>query len=551
MKLRLPIPALFLFLDPFPEIGTKSLVLKTSRLVALTLLTGLLLIAAWPLSPLTPLIFIAWTPLLGIANSSIKKNKFFGYTFLSLLLWNTGTTWWIWNSTDVGTIAAIITNTLFMCLPWWGYFIFKNWHGRCMGYASLVCFWMLFEYIHFNWQLSWPWLTLGNAFASHPAWVQWYEYTGVAGGTFWVLTVNILLFECFRALQHKQRLTRLMLLVASLLLLPVCLSLLLYPGSETKEKITSPGNVVIIQPNIDPYGKFNEAGASVQIAKLVQLSEQAIDTATQLVLWPETAMSAGDWQDHVTMNQYYQPVFALAARHPRLTILSGIETYKNYGLTQSTLTARKANDGTYYDAFNAAVVIKDAQPLQFYNKSKLVPGVESMPSFLNFMAPLFEKFGGTTGGYGRSETSAAFQVKGNPYITAPIICYESVYGEYVGSYVQKGANLLTIMTNDGWWGNTPGHKQHLQYARLRAIETRRWVARSANTGISAVIDPAGNIHETRPWNQAAAIKYNIPAGSAMTFYVRYGDYIYKTISLFALLFLAWHLWLWTKRKWMK
>ncbi|WP_216073917.1 hypothetical protein, partial [Acinetobacter baumannii] len=88
-------------------------------------------------------------------------------------------------------------------------------------------------------------------------------------------------------------------------------------------------------PIIDPYGKFNEAGASVQIAKLVQLSEQAIDTATQLVLWPETAMSAGDWQDHVTMNQNNQPVIALAARHPRLTILSGIETYKNYGLTQS------------------------------------------------------------------------------------------------------------------------------------------------------------------------------------------------------------------------
>ena len=107
------------------------------------------------------------------------------------------------------------------------------------------------------------------------------------------------------------------------------------------------------------------------------------------------------------------------------------------------------------------------------------------------------------------------------------------------------------MTNDGWWGNTPGHRQHLQYARLRAIETRRWVARSANTGISSVIDPSGNIHETQPWDRAAVIKYNIPTTDTLTFYVRYGDYIYKTISLLALLLLAWHLLIWVKRKWSK
>lgn len=523
--------------------------MKRLRLLSLALLSGMLLIAAWPVSPLTPLIFIAWAPLLGIADQDIKRNPFFGYTFLTVLLWNTGTTWWIWNSTDVGTIAAILTNTLLMCLPWWGYHIFKKKYGRRLGYTALVCFWMLFEYIHFNWQLSWPWLTLGNAFALHPGWIQWYEYTGVAGGTLWVLIANILCFELFLSLRNnRQRTIRLSVLLITLFTISLNASWLSQPAEN---KTVAPGNVVIVQPNVDPYGKYAAGNEAAQVAQLVQLSESAIDTATRLLLWPETAMSAQEWQHRIKDNSFYQPVFALAARHPQLTILSGIDSYKSYGTTPSTLTARQAPDGTYYDAMNAAVAIKDGEPLQFYDKSKLVPGVESLPDFLHFMAPVFEKFGGTTGGYGRSNESAAFQVKGNPYITAPIICYESVYGEYVGTYVQKGANLLTIMTNDGWWGNTPGHRQHLQYARLRAIETRRWVARSANTGISAVIDPSGNIHETQPWDRAAVIKYNIPTTDTLTFYVRYGDYIYKTISLLALLLLAWHLLIWVKRKWSK
>lgn len=153
--------------------------------------------------------------------------------------------------------------------------------------------------------------------------------------------------------------------------------------------------------------------------------------------------------------------------------------------------------------------------------------------------------------------SVVFRNEGNPYITAPIICYESIYGEYVAGYVSKGANLLTIMTNDGWWGNTPGHKQHLHYARLRAIETRTWIARSANTGISAVIDPFGEIVATQPWDTAAVINTKMPpsydpdwiAPQEKTFYVRYGDYLYRFFSLVAGILLLWNLVTIARKKW--
>jgi apolipoprotein N-acyltransferase len=244
----------------------------------------------------------------------------------------------------------------------------------------------------------------------------------------------------------------------------------------------------------------------------------------------------------------YKPVFDFVKRHPNITLLTGIETHKILGNEKSTPYARKSPQGFYYESYNAAVSIKVNEPLQFYIKSKLVPGVETLPTFLNILAPIFEKFGGTTGGYAKDTASKVFSNTGNPFITSPVICYESIYGEYVASYVQKGANIIIIITNDGWWGNTPGHKQHLAIAKLRAIETRRWVARSANTGISAVIDEYGNFVVTKPWDTADFIKYNIPVKTNQTFYVKHGDYLYKMAAVLGLLLMIWNWTLIVKKK---
>lgn len=508
--------------------------MKTPSLY-LVILSGLLLYFAWPASSLMPLVFIAWIPLLIVADKTMTAARFFGWTFLTTLIWNTGTTWWMWNSTDVGTIAAIMFNSMLMTFPWWGYYHLKK-KGKRIGYISLISFWMCFEYIHHNWQLSWPWLSLGNVFAIYPDIIQWYEYTGVQGGTLWVLIANVFLYETIISYQQKNLFRKNTAITTNILIIPVLISLFTKPSIQ-EENIKY--NLVIVQPNVDPYGKFNAGSTSEQISSLLQLTEQAIDSNTALVIWPETAMSAAEWQDNVLYNSYYQPVFEFSKKHPSISIVSGIETYKNYGYVKQTATARTSGNGTYYDAFNAAVHISNGQPITFYNKSKLVPGVESLPTFLNFMAPVFEQFGGTTGGYGRSESATAFTTAQNPYSSAPIICYESVYGEYVGEYVKQGANILTIMTNDGWWGNTPGHRQHLHYAKLRAIETRKWVARSANTGISAVINPLGEIKVSEPWNQKTTIKYAVPVVSGETFYVRWGDYLYKLASAISVLLILW------------
>ena len=463
-----------------------------------------------------------------------NRNKFFLLSLLATFIWNAGTTWWIWNATGPGAVGAIVANSLLMTLPLLGSHLFRSKYGEKADYLSFVVFWLSFEYVHLNWQLSWPWLTLGNVFAIHPDWVQWYEYTGVSGGSLWVLLANIAIYLLLKSWKTSSKIAATA-FVAMVLILPFTISTIVKPDNGPAASDAHTPNVIIVQPNIDPYSeKFDVTSTAGQIKKLINLSENNIDTNTKLVLWPETALPVSVWQDQVQQNINYQPVFEFANRHPGITIQTGIETYKNYGTEKATNTARKnENDGTYFDAFNAATVIKAGQPLQFYNKSKLVPGVETLPDFLLWLGAIFEKFGGTAGGYGHDKEAGAFKVNGNPYVTAPIICYESIYGEYITDYIKKGANLLTIMTNDGWWANTPGHRQHLNYARLRAIETRKWIARSANTGISAVINSNGQIVDSRPWDQAAAIKYAIPAREGETFYVRNGAIVFG-LALFLL-----------------
>ena len=516
--------------------------------IALSILSGLFLATAWPPSSYTWFVFFAWLPLLWIAEKTTKKSSFYWYSFIAIFTWNALTTWWLWNSTDVGSILAIAANSLIMSLPWLGYFLFKQKMDNRIGTIALIAFCMLFEYIHLNWQLSWPWLSLGNVFAGKTEWIQWYEYTGIGGGTLWILLVNILLFQLIKSFKQFTVLIKIfgVVIVVIVIGVPMIISSLL---AINFTKGVKENNVVIVQPNIDPYQKFESISVAAQLEILIGLSEKEIDSTTQIVVWPETALSATVPINEIEKTPIYEPVFTFLQKHPNLTLVTGVETYKVVGNEKNTEYARKSPQGFYYESYNAAIALKANTPSQFYIKSKLVPGVETLPSFLNILAPVFEQFGGTTGGYAKDVTSRNFVV--NNFQVAPVICYESIYGEYVASYVKKGANLITIITNDGWWGNTPGHKQHLAYAKLRAIETRRWVARSANTGISAVINEYGKIVNSKPWNAPAVIKYNIPQKSMLTFYVKHGDYLYQIFSLIGVLFLLWNWVLMFQKKFFK
>ena len=507
------------------------------------MLSGLLLWLSWPVFNTTVMIFIAFVPLLYAADFVKTKTYFFFLAFISTLIWNIGATWWVINSTEFA-VAAFVCNALLMCIPLLGYFIFKRKYGLLSGSIALIVFWMSFEYLHLNWQLSWPWLTLGNVFAGQSDYILWYSYTGVAGGTLWVLITNLLIkyifTECVEDRKENKWFSKMLLIAIVIIVTPVVISNIIYSNSKEPETVNKK-EVIIVQPNIDPYQKFDPNAFNQQIDLLISLSENNTDSNTALILWPETALSQQIAQNDLKNSLYYKKVFDFLNRHPKVTLQSGIDCYSIYNKAASP-TARKISGGMYVDAFNSAVALKAGHPIPFYNKSKLVPGVETLPTYFKFLASAFEKFGGTSGGYGKDSASKVFTIDQTGFKTAPIICYESIYGEYVSSYAAKGANLLTIMTNDGWWGNTPGYKQHLEYARLRAIETNSYVIRSANTGISAVIDHNGKVLITQPWDKAAVIKTMIPVRSfSNTFYTLHGDYMFLCASILAAAFLLFHL----------
>ena len=519
--------------------------LKKFHPFLLSFLSGALLFATWPPSPLTFLIFIAFVPLLWLEEQGLRRKKFFGWVYLTMFIWNTATTWWIWNASVPGAIGAILANSLLMCLPWLGFHFVKARLGPKVGYPALVALWLTFEYIHLqDWGLSWPWLTIGNVFAQHPGWIQWYSFTGTSGGGLWILVVNILVFRLLAKAPLKPLPKAPVIRLLAALFIPFLISFLSYPIDLDLRTLVPPPsktNVVIVQPNIDPYEKIYTGSFEAQIHKLIRLSDSAIDEDTRLVVWPETAlfMENGISEDNMKANYFLNPLWDFLRRHPQINLLTGVESYRTYNGRQNNTARRIPNTDLYVDSYNAAVILDSSGPLHFYHKSRLVPGVETLPAFLHFLDSWFEKFGGTTAGYTGQADRTPLSSSNHSYTIAPAVCYESIYGEFMANYVRNGANLIAVITNDGWWGNTPGYHQHEAYARLRAIETRRWIVRSANTGVSCIIDPTGAIVEDRPWEQAAVIKRTVEPKQALTFYVKYGDLISRLAILATILLAIW------------
>jgi apolipoprotein N-acyltransferase len=518
--------------------------MKTLRLYILSVLSGLLLAYAWFPNGFTPLIFIAFVPLLMLEQHIFKHLRdksylVFTHSYLTFFIWNIITTWWIKNASIEGAAMAIFCNSLLMAIVFQLFHNTKKRIGEKYGNIIFICFWITFEWLHLDWDLTYPWLTLGNVFAADNRWVQWYEYTGVFGGSLWVLLVNVLISEKSKvqspkrdsASTEKQNFKKKLWtldfgLLTVILLLPLAISFMLLSREFNYLNKT---NVVVVQPNIDPYNEKFNGNTLQQLEKMLMLAQQKINDSTNYLIFPETAIPADVWENELDNNTNIQLLQAFIKKHPQLHIVIGAASYRAYnGSEKPTETARKFYDANqYYDAYNTALQLDSSKQIQIYHKSKLVPGVEKMP--FPFIFKYLENYaidlGGTSGSLAGQEERTAFYSTDKKIKTAPVICYESIYGEFVSNYIHNGAQFISIITNDGWWGDTPGYKQHLKYGTLRAIETRQWIARSANTGISCFINPKGEILQATPWWEEAVISQSIGLSDTQTFYTKYGDYI--------------------------
>ncbi len=504
--------------------------------LGLAVLSGVLLGLSWIDSSYVPtylLIFVAFIPLLTLFNDLEKtperKNgkRFFGYAFLSFLIWNVITTFWVFNSTPAA-ILAFLTNSVLMALMVYLYYIVKKhaFKGRnCLW--VLVVFFTAFEYFHFDWDLSWPWITLGNVFATIPRLVQFYEFTGVLGGSVWIWIMNILLFYVLKNQQEFKPYRTILGCAFAILTAVLALSTAMYENYDEKGEDTE---VLIVQPNIDPYGEQYDLDPLIATQRMLRLAESKITPKTRLILTPESMIQEYVWEHNIENSPSLRVIQEFLSRYDSIEMIAGLSSYN---IVPERTAAARPYGNQYYEAHNTALLVSQDDYSQKYYKSKLTPGVEIMP-FVKYFRPL-EKLaidmGGTVGTLGISENREVFHSQYGTPSFSPVICYESIYGDFVSGFVRNGAQFLCIITNDGWWGNTPGHRQHARYASLRAIETRRSIARCANTGTSCFINQRGDVSQATPYWEECAIVQTIKANDKITFYVKYGDYIGR-IALF-------------------
>ena len=530
------------------------------KYIILSLISAMLLSISWPTYGIPFFIFFALVPLLMMEHDISKfsgiKNKgslIFGLSYICFLIWNIVTTGWLYGSKNpdgthslFAVAVPVILNSLFYSFIFQLYHWYKNAQGTYWGLTFFVAIWMCFEKFHLSWELTWPWLNLGNVFADYPKIIQWYDTLGATGGSFWILLINVYAFYTLRIWEAGRKRKSLIINSSVLVIaiaVPMLISLVKYNNFD--EKPIGSVNVLMLQPELDPYTEKYSKDSLTILNDLLTLAETNSKGQIDYYIGPETSIpgfgsiSENGFGESMLLNT----VKGFLSRHPKSVFATGISSHRFYtDENEKSETAYQTSQGIFVDSYNSAVQIIPNQKVEVYHKGKLVPGVEIFP-YINVLKPLLGdamlNLGGTTASLGVDKKRTAFGNPYNPGKLAPIICYESIYGEFVTDYVKEGANFLAIMTNDSWWGVTQGHQQLMAYARLRAIETRREIARAANSGISAHINARGDVLADTLYGDKTTLFAKVNLYEGLTFYTRAGDLLSR-ISVFVLGFLVFY-----------
>lgn len=492
------------------------------------------------------LIFLALLPMLYLSDISLKEGKrnAFGRGILlfypAFFVFNLITTYWIAYCTIPGAAAAVILNALLQTI------VVALWHAcrkqvknMVLQAIMLISFWVAFEYLHLNWDLTWPWLTLGNVFAACPWLVEWYSITGTLGGTVWILIINFLIYwellfrKVTKTTQHKLVLT----VFAVLFILPMLISLLILHQANKQIERDTPIEAVIVQQNTDPWVEEYRLTNEQEIQRILDVAQPYLNEKTNLVITPESAIAHTIDMEALRKHTFLEgdtrfEGFALldsvTTVYPNLNFVLGLSTV-SISDHKTSPVAQECNPGQFMEFYNTAGFYNMNGLVSHYHKSRLVPGVEKMPfpKIFGFLEKALIELGGSNSSLGTDteQRTFEFEVDGKPMRISAAICYESVYGELVGKFVKNGTNVLSVITNDSWWDDSPGHRQHFEMSRLRAIETRRYVLRAANGGFSGVINPLGEVLEKTNYDERTAIQTTVYAQENETFYVKHGDYL--------------------------
>ena len=531
--------------------------MKQNKTLALLLVLFTALISLPYLVPhLGFLSLVALVPLLcaeRIATISGKK-RFFWWYFAAFLAFNLATTWWVCKATVGGGLFASFYSALFMSAIFAVFRVARKRFSGIVPYIFLAASWIAWERFNLTHaQLSWPWLILGNAFGRSVSLVQWYEITGALGGSLWVWLSNIAVFSLLVSLSDGRwwrwnTKARVAAIVSTVLVTlgPAIASEIRFATYEERSDAGTL-DVVLAQSNFDPWHKLHYTPQSEQNAQVIGLFEKHLHSRENsdsllLMLIPES-FSSDIWLNDPEAAPTWRSFSALVASQANANLIFGASTHEAFRRASApSPLARQMKDGTWYQSYNTAFITDGVTYSDHRNKCKLVVGAESTP-YPKIFAPIDDMLGGLMGRCVPDRQARCFEIRGRGeddrrLRTGVAICYESIYPELCKQYVDDGAQMLSVITNDGWWGDTPGYRQHFSYSRLRAIELRRDVARCANTGISGFINQRGDVVSQSGWWVPDVLESKVNLSSEKTFFATYGDIVGRVCTFVCLMLLA-------------
>jgi apolipoprotein N-acyltransferase len=543
-----------------------SCILKLSTKILLALLSGIMLALSFPPMPFGLLAFAAFVPLLYLFSDEKNPKFTFLLLYITFFVFHTGSNWWIssWQEkTDpflfASGLALDIAHPFFFMVPFVVFFILKKRLGFNISLKLFPAIWVGFEWLHGLGDMGYPWLTVGYTQIYNRYFVQIADVAGIWGVSFIIVTINIIIlrliiqYKSNRILSGKEYLRTLnfrkgIIYIFLLLMIPIIYGFFRINEFDhsklLKEKKTV--NVGIIQPNIDPWDKWSSG--VVQMIRLHQkMTEDLISSKGKpdIIVWSETAIPFVGINFNTGKDLSYLETWIDSAG---ISLLTGIAQFYVYPdpKTAPPFAKNLYGDSTLkFQTYNAALMLNpklqnELNP-QFYQKMKLTPFAERIPweEQLTFLKSLIEwNVGISSWSIGKEQKILVMQNHGKNAKIGTIICIESIHPGFVKNFAAKGAELLTIITNDGWYDFTSGPEQHYAIAEMRAIESRRYIARCANTGVSGFISATGESLLRAQQYKPETIELTLPLITERTLYSYIGDILPELSTLCVLIFLV-------------
>ena len=485
----------------------------------LAVVSGIMIGASYPPLKLGVIVYLAFIPLIEIVTSA-RPGKAACLAFLAGLISNTIALYWLaFNSgaTFWVVFLSLVGAVIYLSAQWSILASVVAWfHSRTgKGLLMFPFLWVTMEYFQSFGLLAFPWISLATTQADYLAPIQLVEFTGIYGMTFWIILLNTQLYRLLTS--PAPLLPRLRIWTAVVLVLPWIYGygrMLSFPAQSSNEVELS---IAVVQPNMGPHEKWDRSKRQWVFEVLDSLYVEAAQKGVDMVVWPESAV----------------PTYLRRNPFRRKFIQNRVEEFGVPLFTGALDFDRK--DG-FLKHYNSIFMFNVDGSLESYYKIHLVPLAEYNP--LDAQVSLTENL--SFGHYNPGTRYTDFFLKESQF--AGVICYESSFPRLVHRLVSQGARFLVVVVNDGWFGNTSEPYQHVALSRLRAVEHRMPVLRSANTGISVHVDKAGRFKSKLDLDERGIIYAGFSPSDGLTFYGRFGNLFAFLITLVTFLggFWIWH-----------